>query len=72
MTRPGADRPPVLSEPLAEELRKYLRFRHVFRHSYSVRLRWAEMAELAIGCPETLARLKTELAAFLQADGGRQ
>jgi len=38
MTRPGADRPAVLSPELAARLVKYLEFRHFFRHAYPFQL----------------------------------
>ena len=67
MTRPGPNRPAAVSEPLAAELRKYLRFRHVFRYAYNVQLRWEEMAELVSACQSVLEQLDAEMAAFLKA-----
>ncbi len=67
MTRPGPNRPGAVSGPLAAELRKYLRFRHVFRHAYNVQLRWGEMADLVVACQGVLDRLEAEMDAFLKA-----
>jgi hypothetical protein len=72
MTRPGPNRPAAVSEPLAAELRKYLRFRHVFRYAYNVQLRWEEMAELVSACQGVLEQLEAEMDAFLKATEGRQ
>jgi len=53
--------------PLAAELHKYLRFRHVFRYAYNVQLRWPEMADLVSACQGVLEQLEAEMAAFLKA-----
>jgi len=67
MIRPGADRPPVISGSLAEALRWYLEFRHVFREAYTFQLKWERMSGLVLECEATLRRLEGELDAFLKA-----
>ena len=69
MTRPGAFRPPVISERLRESLRGYLDFRHVFRQAYTFELRWQRMAVLVRNCEETLRVLERELDVFVAAIG---
>ncbi len=66
MTKPGSTRAVVISMPLRDRLREYLRFRHAFRHAYSFRLRWDKMASLTLGCEETLRLFEAELDVFLQ------
>lgn len=67
MTRPSPNRPAAVSGTLAAELRKYLRFRHVFRYAYNVQLRWENMADLVGGCQRVLDELEAEMNAFLNA-----
>lgn len=61
ITRPGAARAAVISTPLRDKLREYLRFRHVFRQAYSFDLRWDKMGTLVLACVETLRLLEAEL-----------
>ena len=69
--RAGSARPPAISGPLAADLRKYLRFRHVFRYAYTTELRWKDMAALVISCQDVLDRLEAELKVFLATiEGG--
>jgi hypothetical protein len=67
MTRSCKVRPPVISCTLAEGLREYLEFRHVFRQAYTFDLRWDKMRALVLGCEETFQTLDAELNAFLRA-----
>lgn len=55
----------VISPPLHDRLREYLRFRHVFRQAYSFELRWEKMASLVLECEETLQLLESELVELL-------
>ncbi len=66
MTKAGSTRAAVISIPLRDRLREYLRFRHVFRQAYHFQLRWDKMASLTLGCEETLRLFEAELDAFLQ------
>jgi hypothetical protein len=61
MSNPSAARAAVISTPLRDRLREYLRFRHVFRQAYSFQLRWDKMSSLALKCEETLRLLEVEL-----------
>jgi len=67
ITRTGFARAAVISTPLRDKLREYLRFRHVFRQAYSFDLRWDKMSSLVIECEETLHLLETQLGDWLAA-----
>jgi predicted nucleotidyltransferase len=63
----GARRPAVIDRPLEIELSEYLRFRHVFRHTYGYDLEWERVQELGQALPDVLKTLKTQVEAFLSA-----
>lgn len=65
MTRatPGL-RPALLDEDLAEELEEFLRFRHLFRHTYGFRLRWERIRLLLERLPGVAARCREALDGF--------
>ena len=65
--RPGAKRDGVISQGLYDRLGDYLEFRHVFRHAYSIELRWRKMAPLVLQCEDVLRQVERELDAFLAA-----
>jgi predicted nucleotidyltransferase len=58
-------RPAVIDHSLALELLEYLRFRHLFRHTYGYELRWDKMQPLAIGVSDILNMFKEQIACFL-------
>ena len=60
-------RPAVISEELADELDRYRGFRHVVRNVYAYVLDARRVGELVEDLPPTLARLRTELTAFVEA-----
>ena len=66
MASKGRSRPAVISQSLRDRLDDYLRFRHLFRYSYSFELNIREMAPLVADCRETLNQLETELNKFLK------
>jgi hypothetical protein len=57
-------RPAVLPEETVRQLDRYLRFRHLFRHSYGFDLEWARCSELLGELPLTYQRLAEQLAIF--------
>lgn len=57
-------RPQVISPELAETLRDYLRFRHLFRNVYGFDLRWEKFRELADGMSDMLTRFQKEMDVF--------
>jgi len=57
-------RPAVLDEKTARQLDQYLRFRHLFRHSYGFDLEWERCRELLGDVPATYERLAERLAVF--------
>jgi predicted nucleotidyltransferase len=61
----GAARPGVIDHALATRLMDYLRFRHLFRHSYGFELEWERCRGLAEGIGQTMTRLQEQLQAFL-------
>lgn len=62
----GSRRPAVIERTLEEELADYLRFRHLFRHTYGYDLKWERVRELGQALPGVLQGLKAELADFLR------
>lgn len=68
ITRSSSARAAVISTPLRDRLREYLRFRHVFRQAYSFDLRWDKMRTLVLACIETLRLLEAELGNWQQAN----
>jgi predicted nucleotidyltransferase len=68
MSRPfGSRRPAVIDHALEVELSEYLRFRHLFRHTYGYDLEWERVRELSQALPDVLAALQAQVAAFLAA-----
>jgi hypothetical protein len=65
LTQPGDSRGPVISADLAERLKEYLAFRHVFRGASVALMRWEKMKPLALDAEMTFRRFKAELDAFL-------
>jgi hypothetical protein len=61
----GTAHPAVIDHALATQLMDYLRFRHLFRHSYGFELDWERSRALAEGIGQTMARLQEQLQAFL-------
>jgi predicted nucleotidyltransferase len=65
MEAPFADvRPAVIDHKLALRLLDYLRFRHLFRHTYGYELEWDKCQPLAEGLERVLAELKRQLETF--------
>lgn len=58
-------RPAVIDHDLALRLHRYLRFRHLFRHTYGYELVWEELRPLVEGLPEVFNALRTQLESFL-------
>lgn len=54
-------RPAVIDHELARRLVDYLRFRHVFRHSYGYELEWDKLHPLVEKLQDTLARLRQQI-----------
>ncbi len=54
----------VIDHELGSRLVDYLRFRHLFRHSYGYELQWRKLQPLIQGLEETLELLRSQLAQF--------
>jgi len=63
-TSVDAVRPALLDEETTRQLDRYLRFRHLFRHSYGFDLEWERCRELLEDVPATYQRLAERLAMF--------
>lgn len=59
-------RPAVIDHELALRLMDYLRFHHLFRHSYGYELEWDKLQPLVERVEETLAQLRQQLEQFLK------
>ena len=68
MTQTTTFRRAVISEELAETLKEYLAFRHLFRGASIALMRWNKMQPLANRAQATFPQLEDELAVFLKND----
>jgi len=59
-------RPAVIDHPLALRLMDYLRFRHLFRHTYGYELEWGKLSPLVQGLEETMTLLRQQVERFLK------
>ena len=66
MSRPTQSRNSVISEGLRLQLRGYLDFRHLFRHSYTYQLNWRKMAGLVLELSKIYQQFKKEIQSFFQ------
>ena len=66
MKKPTAHHPALLSSELHDTLNEYLRFRHVFRNSYSFDLDWQKISSLVLRLEETFQKLENALDDFLK------
>jgi hypothetical protein len=57
----------VISDKTKEELSDYLAFRHLYRHSYSSRLKWREMEFLVTSIHQTWIKFRSEISLFIKA-----
>lgn len=65
MSRPAeGTRDAIIGHELLENLKQYLRFRHLFRHIYGFELRWERFRNLALSLPFTLDELTNALEKF--------
>ncbi len=59
-------RPAVISTKLKDELKDYLRFRHLFRNVYGFVLKWELMQPLVEGLPAALSQFRSEINSFFE------
>ncbi|MFN3929587.1 MAG: nucleotidyltransferase family protein [Thermoflexus sp.] len=70
MMNPWMDvRPAVIDRELAARLADYMRFRHLFRHTYGFELEWAKCRPLVEGMRPTFQSLRARLIEFLEQLG---
>ncbi len=60
-------RPAVIDHGLALRLLDYLRFRHLFRHTYGYEIQWGKLQPLIQDLAETLSTFRQQLERFLTA-----
>ena len=65
IARPTASRPAVISDATQRLLRRYLAFRHYYRHSYSHLLAWSRLQELIADLTDVWQNVRTDLYRFL-------
>ena len=68
MVKKNKHRKAVLTDYTKKELLKYLGFRHFFRHSYSIHLKWERMEALVNSIRPVWEKFKTEISAFNEAE----
>lgn len=73
MARPwGEERPAVINQALEQKLLEYLRFRHLFRHTYGYDLQWERIRELSEALSGLWQELSAQLTTFLAELRARQ
>ena len=63
---PQGVRPAVIDDVLYQHLLDYLKFRHLFRHTYGNELEWGKLRPLAEGVQEIFTKLYAQLTQFQQ------
>ncbi|UCH94594.1 MAG: hypothetical protein JSV88_30600 [Candidatus Aminicenantes bacterium] len=56
----------VISDKTKEKLSDYLAFRHLYRHSYSSRLKWRELEDLVNSIHHTWEKFRSEIFLFIK------
>ena len=59
-------RPALINHELALRLLEYLRFRHLFRHTYGYELQWKKCRPLAEDVSDTLTIFKEQISRFFE------
>jgi hypothetical protein len=65
MTRPTSSRNCVLSDVLSNDIKKYLSFRHFYRHAYGFTLDWEQLKPLCDDIQNIFNRFESEILKFI-------
>jgi len=57
---------PVLSNEYKETLNRYMRFRHLFRHTYNYKIEIDKLKPLVDGSPEIWEKVKNDVVTFIK------
>lgn len=61
----NSKRPAIISQELADVLKEFMQFRHLFRHIYGFELRWTRFNNLAISMDSVLDQIFIAINHFL-------
>jgi hypothetical protein len=56
----------IIAKELLQNLKEYLRFRHLFKHIYGFELKWGQFREHCIKLEDILKELKREVENFMK------
>ncbi len=66
MAQSKKDRKSIINSALSQDLKEYLRFRHLFRNIYGFELKWEKIRPLYLRLDDVYNKLKLSLAEFLK------
>lgn len=67
MSQNNEKREVVVSDENLNTLKKYLAFRHFFRHAYTFTLNWENLRDLSVNITDIWIKIKNELLAFIES-----
>jgi hypothetical protein len=66
MAQPKKNRKAITDSALLQDLKEYLRFRHLFRNIYGFELKWTKVEPLCLGLNQVYKKLKESLIEILR------